>query len=181
MAAVLKLEVQEILAALADAATDGEVAEIANLNSPGQTVISGSAAGVAAATDALKQRGGRVIPQKVSAPFHCSLMRPAAERLAHDLNATLFGKPSFPIICNVTAKPFSSAEEAPGILTQQVTASVRWTESVLALAELGATQFVEFGSGSVLTGLVGRILPGARAAAVDSPATLAQALQEEPS
>jgi [acyl-carrier-protein] S-malonyltransferase len=179
MAAVLKLDVQEVLEALADSAVDGEVAEVANLNSPGQTVISGSAAGVAAATEALKKRGGRVIPLKVSAPFHCSLMQPAAERLAHDLNAALFGKPSFPIICNVTAKPVSSAEESPGILTRQVTASVRWTESIQALAELGATQYVEFGSGSVLTGLVGRIVPGARAAAVDSPATLAQALQEE--
>lgn len=179
MAAVLRVGLDDIMAVLADVTAEGEVVEIANLNSPEQTVISGSAAGVAAAVAALKQRGGRVIPLKVSAPFHCSLMQPAADLLAHDLRAALFGKPSFPIICNVNAQPFGNAEDAPDLLTQQVTTSVRWTESIQALADLGATHFVEFGSGNVLTGLVGRILPGARAVAVDSPATLAQALQEE--
>lgn len=178
MAAVLKLDDGPLGEVLADLTAQGEVVEVANLNSPGQTVISGSAAGVEKAAAALKERGGRVIPLKVSAPFHCSLMRPAAEKLAQDLRATTFAQPAFTIVCNVTAEPLPAADTAPELLSQQVTASVRWVECVQKLHGLGATRFVEFGAGNVLTGLVGRILPGANAAAVDSPATLTAALQE---
>src|SRR5690606_20362445 len=103
MAAVLKLEQEQIDPVLAQLSSGGQVVEVANLNSPGQTVISGSAEGVAAASAALKQLGGRVIPLKVSAPFHCSLMQPAAARLARDLKNTEFSEPAFGIVCNVTA------------------------------------------------------------------------------
>src|SRR5690606_31256669 len=178
MAAVLKLDDETIAAALAEVTAAGAVVEVANLNSPGQTVVSGSAAGVERASALLKERGGRVIPLKVSAPFHCSLMRPAAERLAPDLAATRFAEPGFTIVCNVTAAPLPSAAEAPALLTEQVTAPVRWVECVRRLQELGATRFVEFGSGSVLAGLVGRILPGSQVVSVEDPASLQAALQE---
>jgi len=179
MAAALKLEQSQVESALAAVSAAGAgVVEVANLNSPGQTVISGSAAGVAAASAALKELGGRVVPLKVSAPFHSSLMQPAADRLAADLQATPFGAPSFGIVCNVSAELLPDAAAAPELLTEQVTASVRWVECVQRLQGLGATHYVEFGSGSVLTGLVGRILDGATALAVDAPASLAAALEE---
>ncbi len=179
MAAVLKLEQAQVEDALRSVSTgDGAVVEIANLNSPGQTVISGSTAGVEAASAALKQLGGRVVPLKVSAPFHCSLMQPAAERLAVDLEATAFAQPTFDIVCNVTAEPLADISQAPELLTLQVTGSVRWVECVRKLHELGATRYVEFGSGNVLTGLVGRILDDAPASAVTDTASLEAALEE---
>lgn len=179
MAAVLKLEQAQVEDALKSVSTgDGAVVEIANLNSPGQTVISGSTAGVEAASAALKELGGRVVPLKVSAPFHCSLMQPAAERLAVDLAATAFGQPAFTIVCNVTAEPLADVAQAPELLTLQVTGSVRWVECVRKLHELGTTRYMEFGSGNVLTGLVGRILDDAPASAVTDPASLEAALEE---
>lgn len=172
MAAVLKVDRAAVEAALAD--LDG--VEIANLNSPQQTVISGTAAGVAAAGEALKGARARVVPLKVSAPFHCSLMRPAAERLAVDLAATRFVEPTIAVVCNVTAEPLPSAGDAARLLTEQVTSPVRWVESVERLAQLGAERFLEFGSGKVLTGLVGRILSGADARAITDSESLEEAL-----
>lgn len=180
MAAVMKLEQAQIDEALALVSSEDAslVVEVANLNSPGQTVISGNTEGVAAASAALKELGGRVIPLKVSAPFHCSLMQPAADRLAQDLQAAKFAEPGFGIVCNVTAEPLPGVSAAPDLLTRQVTGSVRWVECVGRLQELGATHYVEFGSGSVLTGLVGRILSGASARSVDGAESLATALEE---
>lgn len=177
MAAVLKLDedvIREELAALA--ADPAEVVAIANLNAPGQTVVSGTARGVARAGEALKARGGRLVPLKVSAPFHSPLMRSAAERLAGDLAAVEFREPSLTVVCNVTAQPLPAAAAAPAILVEQVTAPVRWVECVRTLGALGATRYLEFGSGKVLTGLLERILPGAAGAAVTDPASLAAAL-----
>lgn len=175
MAAVVKLGADEIAAALQR--IEGGVVEVANLNAPGQTVISGSAQAVVDASSALKALGGRVIPLKVSAPFHCSLMAPAAERLARDLADVRFARPDFGIVCNVTAELLPDEGAAAATLTEQVTAPVRWVECVERLASLGATRFLEFGSGQVLTGLVGRILPDADAHAIDDPASLAAAME----
>lgn len=179
MAAVMRLDAAAIEEALTEVRSGGEVVEVANLNSPGQTVISGSAAGVAGAAAKLKELGGRVVPLKVSAPFHSSLMESAAERLATDLAATSFAEPAFVIVCNVTAEPLEGPAAAADILTRQVTGSVRWVECVEKLAALGATRYLEFGSGSVLTGLVGRILEGADAAAIDTPAALASEVNSD--
>src|SRR5690606_25310603 len=175
MAAVVKLGADEIAAALQR--IEGGVVEVANLNAPGQTVISGSAQAVVDASSALKALGGRVIPLKVSAPFHCSLMAPAAERLARDLADVRFARPDVGIVCNVTAELLPDEGAAAATLTEQVTAPVRWVECVERLASLGATRFLEFGSGQVLTGLVGRILPEADAHAIDDPASLAAAME----
>ncbi len=177
MAAVLRADEDAIAATCAAVRDDGAgVVEVANLNAPGQTVISGSAAGVAEATARLKQAGARVVPLKVSAPFHCSLMRPAAERLGRDLASVRFGEPAFGIVCNVTADLLRGGAEAAALLERQVTAPVRWVASVRRLQSLGARRFLEFGAGSVLTGLIGKIDPEATASSVTDPESLEAAL-----
>lgn len=173
MAAVLKIDPEQVKEICQ--ATAGTV-EIANLNSPQQTVISGEAKAVAAAGETLKEKGARVVPLNVSAPFHCSLMETAAERLAKDLSEIKFAKPKFDIIANVTAEPLGTPNEIAGLLERQVTSSVRWTESVHTLDTLGVTRFIEFGSGKVLTGLVGRILAKPDAKAVTDMLSLREAL-----
>ena len=174
MAAVMKLDADQIGRALE--AINGTV-EIANLNSPAQTVISGDEAAVGEAAVALKALGGRVIPLKVSAPFHCSLMQPAADRLAPLLEATAFGSGDFKVISNVTAQPYEPGQAA-SLLTRQVTGTVRWVETMELLAASGITAFVEFGSGQVLTGLVGRTVAGAGAWSVTDMASLQSTLME---
>lgn len=157
MAAVLKTDTEHVARVCTE--TDG-VVEIANLNAPGQTVISGAAAAVAAAGERLRLEKARVVPLRVSAPFHCSLMAPAAARLEHDLADTTFAPPRFPIIGNVSAD-IVAAEQIRDRLVEQVTEPVRWSESVLRLYDLGVRRFIEFGSGRVLSGLVKRILSDA--------------------
>ncbi len=181
MAAVLKLseqDIREVLAALPVGPEEpgSALVAIANLNAPGQTVVSGTARGVARATEALKARGGRVIPLKVSAPFHSPLMLPAANRLAVDLAGVSFGEPLITVVSNVTAEPIAEAAAAGRLLVEQVTAPVRWVECVEKLRAMGATRFVEFGSGKVLTGLLERILPGALGMAVTDSESLAAAV-----
>jgi len=173
MAAVLKINPEQVERACQAASG---IVEIANLNSPQQTVISGEAKAVAAVGEQLKEEGARVVPLKVSAPFHCSLMEPAAERLAKDLAEIRFSEPKFAIVCNVTAEPLGSAKEIAGLLERQVTSSVRWTESARKLESLGVTRFLEFGSGKVLTGLVGRILDKPDAKMVTDMMSLREAL-----
>ena len=173
MAAVLQIAPETVAQTCRE--TAGTV-EVANLNSPQQTVISGAAEAVARASERLKSEGARVIPLKVSAPFHSSLMQPAAEALARDLEQAEFSQPQLTIVCNVTAEPLPGPESAPRLLTEQVTSAVRWVESVERLAQLGAARFLEFGSGKVLTGLVGRILPTAEAHAIADPSSLKEAL-----
>jgi len=150
--------------------------EVANLNAPEQTVISGEAEAVAAAGGRLKAEGARVVMLNVSAPFHCSLMRPAAEALARDLEHVHFGTPRFPLVCNVTADVLIDVGEAPGLLERQVTAPVRWVEIMGRLQGLGVTRTLEFGSGNVLSGLVKRTLGGVTAAAVTDMNTLREVL-----
>jgi [acyl-carrier-protein] S-malonyltransferase len=172
MAAALKVGRDVVEAACAGI----EGVEIANLNAPEQTVISGTAAAVERAGEVLRGMGARVVPLRVSAPFHCSLMRPAAERLALDLAATRFSEPTLIIVCNVTAAPLPAANEAARLLTEQVTSPVRWVESVERLAQLGAGRFLEFGANKVLTGLVGRIPAGVEARAITDFTSLEEAL-----
>lgn len=143
------------------ASTPG-VVQPANFNAPTQTVISGEKAAVDAAAAELKGRGLKVIPLKVSAPFHCALMAPAQEALTPDLRATTFHPLAFPVYANVTAEANSDPAALPDLLAQQITGSVRWVETIQALADAGVDVFIEFGPGTVLTGLVKRILPEAR-------------------
>ncbi len=165
MSAVLKVSLEVIREVVGG--IDG--VEVANLNTPEQTVISGSTAAVATANEALKAKGARVIPLQVSAPFHSSLMQPARERLEKDLAVTDFYSFNFPVVANVTALENTDPLELPTLLSQQVTSSVRWVESILRLEQLGATEFIEFGAGTALTGMVKRILPEVKTFNIGSP------------
>lgn len=138
------------------------VVQPANFNAPTQTVISGEKAAVEAASAELKSRKLKAIPLKVSAPFHCPLMQPAADGLAADLNATSYAPYTFNIVANVTATLSDDPVQTPDLLTRQITGSVRWVETIETLAGLGTDIFIEFGPGKVLTGLVKRIVPEAK-------------------
>ncbi len=162
MAAVLGMEAAALEELCAEA-SQGEDLVIANYNAPGQLVISGSAAAIKRALHMAKHAGAkRAIPLKVSAAFHSPLMRRAAEALRGDLESAEIGDARVPVIANVTGKPIHKAAEIRAELITQVTAAVRWIESVEHLAINGATSFVEVGPGAVLTGLVKRIIPEAR-------------------
>ena len=159
MAAVMGASLEDIEAACAEArSATGEVVAPANFNSPQQTVIAGAAGAVSHATTGVKERGAkRAVPLKVSAPFHCALMAPAAEQLAVEMKSLRFADPDPPVLTNVEAEPNADGLRVAGLLEKQVTAPVRFTEMIEKLAALGVDQFVEVGPGRVLTGLVARI------------------------
>ena len=160
MAAILGASADDVDRACAEIgdATSGTVVTAANYNSPTQTVIAGGAPAVERACARLVELGAkRAVPLKVSAPFHCALMAPAAEKLAALLQQVSFSDPVPPLVTNVEAMPNASGVRVPGLLEQQVTAPVRFTEMVRKLRELGVTRFLEIGPGRVLSGLVARI------------------------
>ena len=173
MAAILGLDLETVLRAVNDA-EDGEVCGVANDNAPGQVVISGHVGAVNRAIELLKAAGAkRALPLPVSAPFHCALMRPAADAMEHALNHVTMSAPSVPVVVNVTARPTSDPESIKRHLVEQVTGMVRWTESVQWLAgEGGVTELYELGSGKVLTGLAKRIASEATATAINTPADI---------
>jgi [acyl-carrier-protein] S-malonyltransferase len=159
MAAILGLDAAAVAAACAEAA-QAEVVSPANLNGGGQIVIAGHKAAVDRACAAAKARGAKMAKLlAVSAPFHCGLMQPAADRLARELDDVSFEAPAVPVVTNVEAAPNANAARIPELLRRQVTGSVRWEESVLAIAKMGVTRAVEVGPGTVLAGLVKRIAP----------------------
>ena len=170
MAAILGLEL-EAAVEVAAAATEGdEVCCAANDNAPGQVVLSGAHAAVERAIGIAKERGARrgiLLP--VSAPFHCPLMAPAAEEMTEALGAVALAPPRVPLVANVTAQAVSDPETIRGLLIEQVTAMVRWRESVLYLAEQGVDTLVEVGASKVLTGLARRIAPDVNALSVGTP------------
>jgi [acyl-carrier-protein] S-malonyltransferase len=159
MAAILGCSPEEVVAACQAAEREsGGVVAPANFNSPQQTVISGDGPAVELAGSEARRRGAkRVLPLAVSAPFHCSLMEPAAEKLAGELGRVHFADSRIPVVTNVEARPNSDGSRTPELLRRQVTAPVRFTESVQCLADLGVTRLLEVGPGRVLSGLVARI------------------------
>lgn len=169
MAAILNLGPEEVLAACEESA-QGQVVSPANMNSPVQIVIAGHAAAVARAMDACKARGAkRAVALPVSAPFHCALMKPAAERLAERLAATRFASPQIPVFNNVDVKCEHSPEAIRDALVRQAFSPVRWIEIVQAMVAQPIDTVLEFGPGKVLAGLVKRISPDVTAeAAFDS-------------
>ena len=169
MAAILGLDLASIEKACADAAA-GEVVAPANINAPGQVVIAGHAGAVERASALCKAAGAkRAVPLPVSAPFHCSLMRPAQVRMEKDLAAIAFLDPEPPLVNNVDALPVRAAVECRAGLVRQVSAPVRWQESVECLAREGVSTFVEVGPGKVLCGLVRKIAKEARVTNVEDP------------
>jgi len=170
MAAVLKLADEQVAAICAQAAAEAnDVVQVANYNSPGQVVISGAPAGVAAATALAKAAGGRVIPLAVSVAAHSALMASAAQEFAAAVAATPFVAPVAPVIGNVRAAPLETAEAIREELVTQLTAPVRWTASIVRMADAGVVRFIEIGPGNVLTGLVKRIVASAETANIAVP------------
>jgi [acyl-carrier-protein] S-malonyltransferase len=174
MAAILGAPPEAVAEACAAAAREtGACAEPANWNSPLQTVIAGAAAAVARACDLARERGAKkTVPLTVSAPFHCSLMAPAAEKLEAELAGVRFAAPRVPVVTNVEAEPNDDPRRIAELLRRQVTAPVRFTESVRRLAALGVDRVLEIGPGGVLSALVARIERGLRRASLEGAAEL---------
>lgn len=177
MAAMMGLDLATVEALCAEAARD-EVVQVANINSTAQIVVAGHRSAVERAVGLAAGRGPRVksVMLPVSAPFHCSLMEPAADRLARDLADIAVADPTLPVIRNVDGGATRAAAEVKPFLLRQVASPVRWTDCVTALARQGATAFVEVGPGRVLCGLVKRVVDGAAALAVEDPPSLEKAL-----
>jgi [acyl-carrier-protein] S-malonyltransferase len=178
MAALLGAEMPIALEICAEASGPDEAGNIgvvqpANDNGGGQVVISGHKAAVDRAIEIAKIRGvKRAMLLPVSAPFHCALMAPAADAMQDALGRTPPGAPIVPVVANVTAAKVTDPAEISRLLVAQVTATVRWRESVLAMAAMGVDSFIEIGAGKVLAGLIRRILPDARTASAGTPAEI---------
>jgi [acyl-carrier-protein] S-malonyltransferase len=172
MAAIVAMPLAD-LQTVCNEAAQGEVVSPANINSPEQIVISGATAAVQRAADLAKERGAkRAIMLPVSAPFHCSLMQPAQDRLAGDLRQIEFDKPEVPVISNIDAEAITDAEASRKALISQVTGAVQWLGCVRKLIELGANTFIEAGPGRVLTGLMRQIDRSQSAMNVEDEASL---------
>jgi [acyl-carrier-protein] S-malonyltransferase len=169
MAALLGLDYEEVASVAAEAA-DGEVCQAANDNAPGQVVVSGTRSAVERAVELAKARGAkRAILLPVSAPFHCILMQPAADAMREALEDVALQAPAVPIVANVLARPIRDPDEIRRRLVEQVTGTVRWRESVIAMAAAGVDRLYEVGAGKVLTGLVKRIAPAVETSAIGNP------------
>ncbi|AJY76527.1 ACP S-malonyltransferase [Paenibacillus beijingensis] len=174
MAAVLGAERDALSALCASVSAETGAVELANVNCPGQIVVSGTAAGVAAVVERGKEAGAkRVIPLEVSGPFHSSLMKPAAEKLAAVLENVTFSDAAVPVVANVTAQPVTAKDEIRRLLVEQVYSPVQWEDTVRWLIAQGVDTFVEIGSGTVLAGLIKKTDKSVRVISVNSAAALA--------
>jgi len=180
MAAVLALDASQVAEACAEAAREtGLVVQAANLNSPGQTVISGAAAAVEKAAAICKTKGARrAVMLPVSAPFHCALMQPAQEEVARVLAGLAMHDPKIPVAANVTGGLVTTADAALDALIRQVTGAVRWVECMQTLKAAGADLFIEAGPGKVLCGLLKQIDPELKSLNVEDAASLEKTLVE---
>ncbi|WP_195822518.1 ACP S-malonyltransferase [Roseobacter sp. MH60115] len=177
MAAVLGLD-YDTVADVAVKAAEGEVCQVANENDPAQNVVSGDKAAVERACVLAKEAGAkRALMLPVSAPFHCALMAPAAEKMADALDAVSMQAPSVPLVANVTAEAVSDPAEIKALLIKQVTGQVRWKTSVEWMAAHGVTEFWEIGAGKALSGMIRRIAKEAGTRAVGTPDDIKAALE----
>jgi [acyl-carrier-protein] S-malonyltransferase len=173
MAALLGLELDAAREAAAEAA-QGEVCDVANDNGGGQVVVSGNKSAVERAVEIAKAKGARrAMMLQVSAPFHCALMKPAADAMAEALGKTSMNAPVVPVVANVVAGPISDPQDIVRRLVEQVTGTVRWRECVAYMAGQGVKTFYEVGAGKVLTGLLKRIADGATGSAIGTPEDVA--------
>ena len=178
MAAVLGLDRETIVTITNKISNRLAIVEPANFNCPGQIVISGTAAGVEEASQALKEAGARrVIPLSVSGPFHSSLMKPAAEKMKGHLQTMNIVAPSFPVIANVTGDQVTEPEKISQLLYQQIYSPVLWEDSIKRLGELGVDTFIEVGPGKVLSGLVKKIFRSATVLPVYDEESLEKVLE----
>jgi len=176
MAALLGVG-REVAERLAAEAAEGEVCQVANDNEPTQAVISGAKTAIERASRLAKAYGvRRFVPLNVSAPFHCALMQPAADVMASALATVEIKPPAVPLVANVLAAPISDPAEIKRRLVEQVTGTVRWRESVAAMAAAGVTHMLEVGAGKVLAGLAKRIVPSLEAVSIGAPRDIDAAL-----
>jgi [acyl-carrier-protein] S-malonyltransferase len=180
MAAVLSLDAAQVAEACAEAAKEtGLPVAAANLNSPGQTVISGALAAVEKASALAKAKGARrAVMLPVSAPFHCALMQPAQEEVARVLAGLTLGEPRIPVAANVTGELVTTSAAARDALVRQVTGAVRWVDCIHALVAAGAETFIEVGPGKVLCGLLRQIDPAQKSLNVEDITSLEKTLAE---
>ncbi len=171
MAAVIGGELGEIQR-ICEESSQGQICSVANFNSPSQAVIAGNTEAVDRAIERLSGVAKRVIKLKVSAPFHCALMKPAQDRLAADLERLNFREPAMPVVTNVDARTTTKPDELRDALVRQVSAPVRWVDSMQLLMELRVGTFVEAGPGKVLSGLMRQINRDARMLNVEDAASL---------
>lgn len=178
MAAVLGAEREALAGLCADISSKGELVELANVNCPGQIVVSGSAAGVGSVVERVKEIGAkRAIPLEVSGPFHSSLMKEASAKLADKLSAIHLHEARLPAVFNVTAAPLAEGQEIASLLVEQVYSPVLWEDSVRYLIGQGVDTFVEIGPGSVLSGLIKKIDKSVRNVNVNSLESVHQAAE----
>ena len=178
MAAILGMEPEKVSTVCTDAA-QGEVCDPANINSAEQIVISGNTGAVERAAKLASDRGAkRAVMLPVSAPFHCSLMKPAQDRLAVDLAALAFQNPSIPVVCNVDAMAVTDAAASRDALVRQVTGSVKWNQSIHLLIARGVERFIEVGPGKVLCGLMRQIDRSKTCSNVGDEASLQKTLEQ---
>lgn len=180
MAAVLGADRDRLAELCAAVTAETGTVELANVNCPGQIVVSGSASGVAAVVERGKEAGAkRVIPLEVSGPFHSSLMKPAAQRLEAVLASVAMNDASVPVVANVTARPVTKAADIRGLLSEQVVSPVLWEDTVMWLIDQGVNRFVEIGSGSVLAGLIKKTDKSVHVHSVNSLETLEALFAED--
>ena len=172
MIAILGMKTQEILSLLELQNNDDGVCEIANDNANGQVIVSGNKEKVESLQNILKEKKIKSIPLKVSAPFHCSLMKPAANIMKDKIKITNFKKPQFRIINNVNANPEENPENIKSLLIEQIFSTVKWRETILKMREEGVKNFVEIGPGKVLTGMVKRTVKDAIGFSINSIADI---------
>ena len=168
MIAVLGMKIQEILDLLESENENKGICEVANDNSEGQVILSGNKERVESLQKTLKEKKIKSIPLKVSAPFHCSLMKPAAKIMKEKIDNVKFSTPSFEIISNVTAIPEDNPDSIKRLLIDQIFSTVKWRESLIKMNKTGVKNFVEIGPGKVLTGMVKRTLKNVNCFSINS-------------
>lgn len=178
MAAVIGFDQERLEAITTEVSNKEDSVQVANLNCPGQIVISGTVGGVEKASALAKEEGAKVIPLQVSGPFHSALMKPAAEKFEEILNQIAISDAKTPVIANVTAKSITSKEEIKLKLIEQLYSPVRWEETVRELMDLGVDTFIEIGPGKVLSGLVKKVNRRANVIAVSDVESIQAAVDK---
>lgn len=179
MAAILGMDREKIKLITDEVTKEGHLVQLANLNCPGQIVISGKRKGVEIAVERLKENGAkRAVLLEVSGPFHSELMKPASQHLEKVLNEITINDAKVPLIANVTAKPVQDAHEIKDLLIKQLYSPVLWEDSVRTLVELGVDTFIEIGAGKVLSGLVKKVDRSLKVHSVYDEKSLADCIQQ---
>ena len=178
MIAILGSKINEINKFFIDNKNENSVCEIANDNADGQVIVSGDQKKISLLQNELKENKIKTIPLKVSAPFHCSLMKPAAMIMKNKIDETIFKTPKFEIVSNVNALPENNPSEIKKLLYKQIFSTVRWRESLINMSKNGITNFVEIGPGKVLSGMVKRTLKGVNCFSINSIADIKTFINE---